>query len=379
MKKRIRPGPRAETPSQDRRDPEAAASALVQNLDLERLKRYLRQPIPNDTDESVRALVQAYVEAGPDLKAAILVRMVGRLPSVLGAFAERHAVAAVRAGSVDPIRLGLVAIGMALPREDFREAQLSLSKLDHSARLLGTDMAELYQEVAGALPATVAEEMSQFLSRADRGPSLLRRMGFATTGIGPDFLYKSASPYEDDDVREVARQLTAPLTLVRYEAFLWQPIPHHLDDDVRAVVRAYLDGGPDLRAAILDCSIGDPADVLKSFAERQAVEAVRIGSVEPIRLGLTAIGISLPRADDREAQLGLTKLDYSARLLGTDLADVFKDVAGSLAQAARTKIELFLTLDGRDASLLKSMGFAAKGTGADFYYDDASPYDNEGE
>ena len=184
--------------SQDR-DHEAAANALIENLRLDRLKRYLLQPIPTETDAAVRTLVQAYVRGEPSLREAIIDRMVGRLPSVLAAFAERQAVEAVREGSTDPLGLGLLAIGMALPRQDFREAQLSLSKLDHSARLLGTDLADIYREVATALPDNAPEKINHFLSRGDRDPSLLRRMGFAAEGTGADFLYKDASPYENED------------------------------------------------------------------------------------------------------------------------------------------------------------------------------------
>jgi hypothetical protein len=112
------------------------------------------------------------------------------------------------------------------------------------------------------------------------------------------------------------------LTLDRYEAFLWRPIPDPLDDDVRAVVRAYLQADPNLREAILDHSIGEAADVLERFAERQAVEAVRTGS-----------------ASDRDSHppSGLQRSPNGAHQT-------------------------------------KGMGFAAKGTGPEFYYDDASPY-----
>ena len=178
---------------------EVAVTALTAPLTRDRYKGYLRQPIPNDRDDDVRRLVQTYLQADPGLRAAILEQMVGRLLSVLGAFAERQAVEAVRTGSVQPVKLGLAALGMALVRADTREAQLSLSKLDHSARLLGTDLADVFEDVVASLPEPARDNIHQFLSRDDRGPSLLRRMAFVAEGTGDDFVYKSASPYDDDE------------------------------------------------------------------------------------------------------------------------------------------------------------------------------------
>jgi hypothetical protein len=163
----------------------------------------------------------------------------------------------------------------------------------------------------------------------------------------------------------------APLRVDRYDGYLWQPIPSPLDDDSRAVVEAYLGGDASLRAAILEGMDGDSGSALRCFGEREAVEAVRVGSVDLIRLGLVAVALGTPGEDFREVQLSLSKLDHSARLLGTDLADVFEGVAALLSEQAREELGTFVRRADRDASLLGRMGFAAKGSGQSFIYEDA--------
>ena len=185
-----------------------------------------------------------------------------------------------------------------------------------------------------------------------------------------------ASVSEDPQDQKVAAALLTPLRLDRYEAYLRQPIPSPLDDDPRAVVEAYLRGDPALRVAIMEGIDDRPRSVLRCFGEREAVEAVRTGSVDPIRLGLVAVAMATPGEDYREVQLSLSKLDHSARLLGADLADVFAAVTALLPERAREELGTFACRDDRDASLLKRMGFAARGTGSSFVYVDASPYED---
>lgn len=173
----------------------------------------------------------------------------------------------------------------------------------------------------------------------------------------------------------MASELLAPLRLDRYDGYLWQPIPSPLDDDSRAVIEAYLQGDAVLRAAILKDLDGDPGSVLRCFGERAAVEGVRTGSVDLIRPGLVGIALAAHGEDYREVQLSLSKLNHTARLLGTDLAVVFEGVAAVLPDGAREQIGSFMGRDDRDDSLLRRMGFAAKGSGQSFIYVDASPYE----
>lgn len=167
--------------------------------------------------------------------------------------------------------------------------------------------------------------------------------------------------------------LLSGLSEARFQGYLFQPIPSDLDDEVRALVQAYQALDRDERSSLQALLIGEPVDILESFAERQAVFAVRSGSIEPVRLGLAALGMSFPRGDSAQALMALAKLDHSARLLGADLADVAFDALSFLPEQFRYFTAKFLAGDNREGSLLTNLGFAAYGSGPDFVYDNVIP------
>ena len=162
----------------------------------------------------------------------------------------------------------------------------------------------------------------------------------------------------------------------RFDAYLDQDIPSDTDSDVEAVLDAYLQADQARRAELINEAAGEPWECLEIFAHPQAVQAVRVGSLEPIRRGLLAEGMAIPHGDYRYVLMGLAKLDPSARLLGSDLAVVYRDVASLLPEASKTFIEDVLAGD-RDESFLKGMGYAPKGAGSDFTYVRAFSYDDE--
>jgi hypothetical protein len=180
------------------------------------------------------------------------------------------------------------------------------------------------------------------------------------------------------DSQAGAEALVSRLSGDRYNGYVDQPIPSVIDEDAYSVVQAYLKADPQGRAALVQHTIGEPWEVLEIFAQRQAVVAVRTGSLEPIRLGLVAVGMAVPHGDYRYVLNALSKLDYSARLLGEDLADVFKDVGPILPEESTSFIGEFLTAeDRRDDMLLKGMGYAPKGSGQEFTYVLYFPYDDD--
>jgi hypothetical protein len=156
---------------------------------------YLRQPIPSPADEVVRQVVQSYLAAAPDSRAAVVSQLDEEASQVLNAFAQREATRAVRSSSLQPIRLGLVAVGMGLPGGDFRETQTALALLDHSARLLGSDLDALIEDISALLPPPAHRPFADFLRRDDRH-SLLRPMGYAAQGAGSQFAYVRVSPWD---------------------------------------------------------------------------------------------------------------------------------------------------------------------------------------
>ena len=175
------------------------AEALFARIGGDRFNSYLDHPIPSDTDEDVRAVVNAYVNADPRVRESMLEYVVERRAGLIEIFAERLAVLAVRTQSVEPVRLALVAIGMAIPQEDFRYVLKGLAKLDYSAGLLGVDLAVVYEDVAVLLPEASRRFIEDVLGDADRGESFLTGMGYAPKGEGSEFTYVNASPWDDEE------------------------------------------------------------------------------------------------------------------------------------------------------------------------------------
>jgi len=175
--------------SQDR---DESTANLLARLNGDPYDGYLRQPIPGASDEAPQAVVNAYVDADLEVRAATLEQVDENAAEVLEIFAERQAVVAVRAGSVGPIRSGLVALGMAIPKSDYRYALMGLAKLDHSARLLDVELGDLVEDVSPFLPDPSRSFIDRFLARGDRGPSLIKGMGYGTYGSGSEFIYDNA-------------------------------------------------------------------------------------------------------------------------------------------------------------------------------------------
>ena len=173
--------------------------ALISRLSGDRYDGYPHQPIPSENDDDVRALLDAYVAADPDGRAYILEHMKGASAEVVECYSERLAVAAVRSESTAPLPVGLLCVGMTLGLVDTPDSNFGMSKLDHSARLLGVDLADFVGDVAELLPENGRTFIERWLTRDDRGPRLIKSMGYATEGTGPGFTYVNCSPYDDED------------------------------------------------------------------------------------------------------------------------------------------------------------------------------------
>ncbi|MGH9011059.1 MAG: hypothetical protein ACRDYF_14590 [Acidimicrobiia bacterium] len=91
---------------------------------------------------------------------------------------------------------------MVVERVDYPDVHFAMSKLDHSARLLGVDMADFVEGVSDFLPEPGRSFISGWLTRDDRGPKLIKGMGYAAQGSGADFTYVRCSPYDDEDEEE---------------------------------------------------------------------------------------------------------------------------------------------------------------------------------
>ena len=155
---------------------------------------YLRRPIPDELDELVERIVQAYSQEAPASRtSSARSGLGGAKAETLNAYAQRMAVASVRSGSTDLIRLGLIALGMATAL-DVRENVIVLSLLSHSAEILEASYADLVEKVARVVPAQAMERFRAFARRSAKDRDI-RAMGYGTEGSGATFSYVHVSPW----------------------------------------------------------------------------------------------------------------------------------------------------------------------------------------
>jgi hypothetical protein len=116
-------------------------------------------------------------------------------------------------------------------------------------------------------------------------------------------------------------RIAAGLKDEQFNGYRLRRIPHPLDDVAAGVVGAYGDGSPSERQAILSGMRAKTHSVHCASAERFAATAVHLGSVEPLRQALVAVGIAAEALDDdRDHLYPCAAVDYSAALLGTSFA-----------------------------------------------------------
>lgn len=161
----------------------------VQHLTAKRFDGYVAVRLPSELDDVVSAVVAGYRAASPERRREIADSVPSRAAGVLSAFGRRAAAMAVRTGSVRWLRDGLVAMGLAESRlNDPRNNLITLAAVNHSAELLGTDLAVLVGELGGELPAGAAQSFRDFAARQPQHKSL-KSMGLRIWGEGDSFTY----------------------------------------------------------------------------------------------------------------------------------------------------------------------------------------------
>jgi hypothetical protein len=99
---------------------------------------YGKEPLSNDLDERIQALMQS-VRSREEFAAARSAAG-NRAWGMLNAFAERMASIAVRSSSTSDLRDGLVAVQLALVlTDDYRDVLPTVSLLHRASELIGTD------------------------------------------------------------------------------------------------------------------------------------------------------------------------------------------------------------------------------------------------
>ncbi|WP_010353357.1 hypothetical protein [Streptomyces acidiscabies] len=113
-----------------------------------------------------------------------------RAAAVLSAYGQRMASVSVRTRSPEPLRHGLVAVGLAeVHLEDPHDNLFALAAINDSASLIGTPLPGLIAQVAHLLPPSGVEALREFDRRQDRDKSI-ESMGIRRTGSGETFLYR---------------------------------------------------------------------------------------------------------------------------------------------------------------------------------------------
>ncbi len=149
-----------------------------------RFNGYLGVRLPHELDAEVDAFVTAYMSSPKPLD------MGPRAAGVLSAYGQRMASVAVRAQSPEPLRRGLVAIGLAEAHlEDPRNNLYGLAALHDGASLIGTPLTDLIAEVSRLLPPSGRAALRDFDEREDRHKSI-EAMRIRRTGAGETFLYR---------------------------------------------------------------------------------------------------------------------------------------------------------------------------------------------
>src|SRR5690242_4318116 len=111
--------------------PEVVMSSIARLADRE-FNGLLRRRIPHALDDVVERVVADYRSAPPTQRRDMLGEVQPRIADVLSAYGERMAAVAVRQSSTEPLRRGLVAMGMAEGAlTDPRNNLLVLAAMNH--------------------------------------------------------------------------------------------------------------------------------------------------------------------------------------------------------------------------------------------------------
>ncbi|MFI6662303.1 hypothetical protein ACIBL8_43110 [Streptomyces sp. NPDC050523] len=162
-----------------------ASSARLRD---KRFNGYLRIRLPHELDAEVEATVVVYMRGSATVRQKTSDSVDVKAAAVLSAHGQRVASTAIRAMSVEPLRLGLVAVSLSQGRLDQPHDNLFvLAALNDGATLMGTTLQTVLTGVARLLPPAGLTAIQEFDQRHDRDKSLTAT-GLARTGSGQTFL-----------------------------------------------------------------------------------------------------------------------------------------------------------------------------------------------
>ena len=138
---------------------------------------YADRPIPDASDGPVEALLSAYSAATDEVGGVPELTVSQDLARVLVVFAERMATIALRTRDDEPLRRGLLALGLAVGRDEEREILVVLPLLRHSAERHGVELEGIYQEARGHLPPDARSFLDGLIGHDGQRPGI-SEMGY---------------------------------------------------------------------------------------------------------------------------------------------------------------------------------------------------------
>jgi hypothetical protein len=155
----------------------------------QRFASYGPSSLPNSRDDLVDKFIDQAISGGPAAVADFVEAASERGRRVLRAYAERMASLAVRRRDAHLLVCAVIAIVIGGLDQNALEALMVMPLIENSARLLGSDLADIFEKAAAIVGHPGSVNLMVWLTRApeDRTPAA---MGFVEASDEDGFRYK---------------------------------------------------------------------------------------------------------------------------------------------------------------------------------------------
>jgi hypothetical protein len=168
---------------------------------------YLQRPLPDPLDLELGALVERFSDGDEEVRDEVLESLTLEAARVLAVYGERMASLAVHENSTAMLLRGLVAVGIAASKEDYKELLVLLPLFDRSARKLTIDPDGLFEAAAEILGDAAPEWLRRFPERSEAERDLVR-MRYEERPSDNGLLYARSGPMMSrEEVEELQRRL----------------------------------------------------------------------------------------------------------------------------------------------------------------------------
>lgn len=149
----------------------------------------------------------------------------------------------------------------------------------------------------------------------------------------------------------------------RYDGYGRSRLPSLLDDRITQFIESVVTGAPHVGRSAIETASESGRGVLRAYAGRSAMLAVRQSRRELLERALIAIVIGGMSFEDHEAMIQMSLIDDAGQRLGADLGNLTTKVERVLGTAATEGLRVW---NQRDLSSreISTMGYAA-GNGSD--------------